>query len=99
MCDIPATSYPFLARLFLSELQGMAYEMENPENGCHFADVAFRMAERCNMKRDLQKKWSFVKERDTKRSVLVVQVGHFHALPLSFPVYICIEKFIKYPEI
>ena len=73
MCDIPATSYPFLARLFLSELQGMAYEMENPENGCHFADVAFRMAERCNMKRDLQKKWSFVKERDTKRSVLDIQ--------------------------
>ena len=77
MCDIPATSYPFLARLFLSELQGMAYEMENPENGCHFADVAFRMAERCNMKRDLQKKWSFVKERDTKRSVL--DKCHFHA--------------------
>ena len=67
MCDIPATSYPFLARLFLSELQGMAYEMENPENGCHFADVASRMAERCNRKRDFQKKWSYVKERDTKK--------------------------------
>ena len=45
----------------------MAYEMENPENGCHFGDLAVRMAERCNRKRDIQKKWSYLKERETKK--------------------------------